>query len=48
MAATRIALYTVTPDDDGTLLGQIGGRYQGLVVAGAARSAPSAIFATAG
>ncbi len=34
LAATRIALYTMTLDDDGTLLGQIAGRYQGLVVAG--------------
>ena len=34
LAATRIALYTMTLDDDGALLGQIGGSYQGLVVAG--------------
>ncbi len=34
LAATRISLYTMTLDDDGTLLGQIAGHYHGLVVAG--------------
>jgi L-asparaginase len=34
LAVTRIALYTMTLDDDGTLLGQVAGSYQGLVVAG--------------
>ncbi len=34
LAATRVALYTMTLDDDGTLLGQLAGNYHGLVVAG--------------
>ena len=34
LAATRVALYTMTLDDDGMLLGQLAGSYHGLVVAG--------------
>jgi L-asparaginase len=34
LAATRIALYTTTFDDDGLLLGQLARTHQGLVVAG--------------